>query len=98
MGSVSAYWISIYREIRDEGKLAAYATLAGPALEAAGGTYRVRGNPEQIYESGEATRTVVIAFESVDAARAAHDSPGYQEALAALDGGAVRDIRIVPGV
>jgi hypothetical protein len=29
---------------------------------------------------------------------AAHDSPGYQEALALLDGGAVRDMRIVPGV
>ena len=31
------------------------------------------------------------------AARAAHDSPAYQEALAALGDGAVRDIRIVPG-
>jgi uncharacterized protein (DUF1330 family) len=29
---------------------------------------------------------------------AAHDSPAYQAALAALDGGAVRDIRIVSGV
>jgi uncharacterized protein (DUF1330 family) len=98
MGRVSAYWISIYRETLDAGKLAAYAKLAGPALEAAGGTYLARGNPEQTYESGEATRTVVIEFETVDAARAAHDSPAYQEALAALDGGAVRDIRIVPGV
>jgi uncharacterized protein (DUF1330 family) len=41
---------------------------------------------------------VVIVFESVAAARSAHDSPAYQEALAALDGGAVRDLRIVPGV
>ena len=40
---------------------------------------------------------MVIVFDSVDAARAAHDSPAYQEALAALDGGAVRDLRIVPG-
>lgn len=95
---MSAYWISIYREISDEGKLAAYAKLAGPALEGAGGTFLARGNPEQIYESGEATRSVIIEFESVDAARAAHDRPAYQEALAALDGGAVRDIRIVPGL
>ena len=43
------------------------------------------------------TRTVVIVFDSVDTARAADDSPAYQEALAALDGGAVRDLRIVPG-
>ena len=98
MVRVSAYWISIYREIRDEDKLAAYAKLAGPALEAAGGTFRARGIPEQTYEFGEAMRTTLIEFESVDAARAAHDSPAYQAALAALDDGAVRDIRIVPGV
>ena len=41
---------------------------------------------------------MVIEFESVEAARAAHDSPAYRTALAALDGGAVRDLRIVPGV
>ena len=29
---------------------------------------------------------------------AAHDSPGYQAALAALGDGAVREIRIVEGV
>ena len=95
---MSAYWISIYKEVSDDAKLAAYATLAGPALEAAGGRFIARGFPEQTYEHGEATRTVVIEFESVDAARAAHDSPAYQEALVALDDGAVRDIRLVPGV
>jgi uncharacterized protein (DUF1330 family) len=97
-GAMTAYWISTYKEIRDEAKLAAYAVLAGPALEGAGGTFIARGLPEQTYEAGEQTRTVLIEFASVDAARAAHDSPAYQEALAALDDGAVRDIRIVPGV
>ena len=95
---MSAYWISVYKEIVDEAKVAAYAELAGPALRDAGGTYIARGLPELTYESGERTRTVVIAFDSVDAARTAHDSPAYQDALAALDGGAVRDLRIVPGV
>ena len=95
---MTAYWISIYQEIIDEAKVAAYAELAGPALRAAGGTYVARGLPDETYESGQKTRTVVIEFESVEAARAAHDSPAYQNALAALDGGAVRDMRIVPGV
>ena len=94
---MTAYWISVYTEILDEGKVAAYAELAGPALRDAGGTFVARGLPEQTYESGEKTRTVLIEFESVEAARAAHDSPAYQVALAALDGGAVRDIRIVAG-
>jgi len=95
---MTAYWIAVYREIVDEAKVAAYAKLAGPALERAGGTFLARGLPEQTYEAGEPKRTTVIEFDSVEAARNAHDSPGYQEALAALDGGAVRDIRILPGV
>jgi uncharacterized protein (DUF1330 family) len=40
---------------------------------------------------------VIIRFDSVEAARAGHESPAYQQALAALDGGAIRDLRIVPG-
>jgi uncharacterized protein (DUF1330 family) len=95
---MTAYWMSVYREIVDEGKLAAYAELAGPALRAAGGTFLARGLPEQTYEAGQETRVVLIRFDSVQAARAAHDSPDYQAALAALDGGAVRDMRIVPGL
>jgi len=39
----------------------------------------------------------LIAFDSVEHAIAVHDSPGYQAALAALEGGAVRDVRIVSG-
>lgn len=95
---MSAYWISTYDEITDDAKVAAYAEIAGPALRDAGGTYLARGLPEQTYEAGEHTRTVLIEFPSVEAARAAHDGPAYQAALAALDGGAVRDLRIVPGV
>jgi len=78
--------------------VAAYAELAGPALRAAGGTFLARGLPEHTYEVGELNRTALIEFESVEAALAAHESPGYQEAMAALGDGAVRDLRIVPGV
>lgn len=94
---MTAYWISEYREISDEAKVAAYAELAGPALVAAGGTFVARGVPEQVYEAGEHTRTVLIEFDSVEAARAAHDGEAYQEALRALDDGAVRDMRIIAG-
>jgi uncharacterized protein (DUF1330 family) len=41
---------------------------------------------------------VVIEFDSVEHAKAAHDSPAYQGALSKLAGGAERDIRIVEGV
>src|SRR4051812_26794526 len=57
---VTAYWISTYDEILDEAKVAAYAELAGPALRAGGGTFIARGLPEQVYEAGSSTRTVLI--------------------------------------
>ena len=93
-----AYWIACYRAINDADKLAAYAKLAGPAIQAAGGKFLVRGKPAKTYEAGENQRTVMIEFDSVAAATTAHDSAGYQAALAALGDGAVRDIRIVEGV
>ena len=92
-----AYWIACYRAIKSEEKLAAYAKLAGPALTGGGGRFLVRGMPSQVYEEGLNQRTVVIQFDSVQAAMAAHDSPGYQAALAALGDSAERDIRIVEG-
>lgn len=92
-----AYWISVYRAINDENKLAAYAKLAGPALNAAGGRFLARGVPVQVYEKGIKQRTVLLEFESVAAAIAAHDSPAYGEALRALGDGAEREIRIIEG-
>jgi len=50
------------------------------------------------YEDGKLDRTVLIEFDSVDQAVATHDSAEYKRALALLDGGAVRDMRIVPGL
>jgi uncharacterized protein (DUF1330 family) len=92
-----AYWITCYREILDPAKLAAYARLAGPAIEAGGGRFIARGVAAKAYEAGQLERTVVIEFDTIERATAAHDSPGYQAALAALEDGAVRDVRIVPG-
>jgi uncharacterized protein (DUF1330 family) len=92
-----AYWVSVYRSISNPDALAAYAKIAGPALTAAGGKFLARGMPAQVYEKGMQQRTVLIEFESVAAAIAAHDSPAYQEALKALANGAERDLRIVEG-
>ena len=91
------YWISFYRAIHDPEKLAAYAKLAGPALQGAGGRFLARGMPAKVYELGLAQRTVVVEFESVAQAIAAHDSPAYQEALRALGNGVDRDLRIIEG-
>jgi uncharacterized protein (DUF1330 family) len=93
-----AYWITCYHEVSDPAKLAAYAKLAGPSIEAGGGRFLARGTAAKAYEAGQSERTVLIEFDSIEHALAVHDSRSYQEALAALDGGAVRDVRIVAGV
>jgi uncharacterized protein (DUF1330 family) len=92
-----AYWVATYRSIKNPDALAAYAKLAGPAIQAAGGRFIVRGAPAKTYEAGLNQRVVVIEFDSVDKATAAHDSAAYQEALKLLGNGAERDIRIVEG-
>ena len=92
-----AYWISVYREIKDPAKVAAYAKLAGPALAAHGAKYLCRGIPAMTYEAGQKERAVVIEFDSVAQAVAAHDSPAYQAALKVFDNAGVRDFRIVAG-
>jgi uncharacterized protein (DUF1330 family) len=93
-----AYWISCYREITDTVRLAAYAKLALPAIESGGGRFLARAVATRAYEAGQMERTVLIEFDSVEKAIAVHESPAYQSALAALNGGAVRDLRIVAGV
>lgn len=92
-----AYWIACYRKIIDANKLAAYAELAGPAIEAGGGRFLARTTAAKAYEDGLLERTVLIEFDSVEKAVAVHDSPEYQAALKALGGGVIRDLRIVPG-
>jgi len=57
----------------------------------------VRGAPTKTYEAGLNQRTVVIEFDSVEAAIAAHDSPGYQAAMKVLNNAAERDLRILGG-
>ena len=91
-------YAATYRAVHDADKLAAYAKLAGPAIQGAGGKFLARGNPAKTYENGLSQRCVVIEFDSVAAATACHDSPGYKAALDALGNGADRDSRIMEGV
>jgi uncharacterized protein (DUF1330 family) len=93
-----AYWVVCYRSISNPDAVAAYAKLAGPALAAQGARYLVRNVPAKTYEAGLKQRSVVIEFDSVEAAVAAHDSAGYQEALKLLNNAAERDFRIIEGV
>lgn len=92
------YIVVTYRRITNQEKWAAYAKLAAPAIQKAGGRFLVRGMPAKIYEHGLKERVVIVEFDNVHQAQAAHDTPAYQEALRALGDGAERDFRIVEGL
>lgn len=93
-----AYWVVCYREISDQDKLAAYGKLAVPAVVAGGGRVLARGTAAYAFEHGIKERTVVIEFPDLATALATHDGAAYQQALAALGGGAIRELRIIEGV
>jgi uncharacterized protein (DUF1330 family) len=92
------YWVTIYRSISDPQKLSAYAKLAPAATAPFGGRYLARDTAANAYEAGLKERIVISEFPSIAQARAAYESPGYQEALKALGDGAERDVRIVEGL
>ena len=56
------YWVSAYHAVHDPEKLAAYAKLAAPAIEAGGGKFLARGNAVKAYEQGILQRTVIVEF------------------------------------
>lgn len=93
-----AYMVVTYRKVKKPDALAAYAKLAGPAIQAAGGRFLVRGTPAKTYELGMQERTAVVEFDSLAQAIAAYEGPGYQAALRVLGKDAAeRDMRIVEG-
>ena len=91
------YWITLYRSVSKPEALAEYAKLAGPAIQAGGGRFLVRGTPTKVVEGGINDRTVVIEFDSVEKAIATYQSLAYRTALKALEGAAERDVRFVEG-
>jgi uncharacterized protein (DUF1330 family) len=86
-----AYWVVTYRSMRNPEALAAYAKIATPVVQAAGGRFLVRGNPAKTYEGGINERVAGQAL-------AVYDNPTYQAALKVLGDCVERDIRVVEGV
>ncbi len=93
-----AYWVVCYRAIKNQEAWGAYAKLAVPAIQQSGGRFLARGMPAKAYEGGLNQRVVLVEFDSLEKATAAHDTPAYKEALRVLGNAVERDLRIVEGV
>ena len=91
-----AYILSVYRSSPEADKLSEYAPAASAAIQGAGGRFIARGTPVKTFENGLIERSVVIEFDSVEAAIAAYESAEYQAAFALL-GDIDRDVRVIEG-
>jgi uncharacterized protein (DUF1330 family) len=91
------YWVVCYKSVSNPSALSEYVKLATTALDALGGRIIVGGKPAKTYEAGLNELTVVVEFDSLEKAIAAHESDLYKPALKAFNNAAQRDFRIVEG-
>ena len=61
-----AYWVVTYRSVKNEDAWKAYAKLAGPAIQNAGGRFLIRNMPAKTFEAGMNQRVVLVEFDSLD--------------------------------
>jgi uncharacterized protein (DUF1330 family) len=84
--------------IRDPDGMGAYGRAAGPSIREGGAKVLVvERQPEVLEGEWPATQTVVLEFESVEAARAWYRSDSYQAAAKIRQQAAASDVVIVSG-
>lgn len=86
-------------EVTDPARYEDYKKLAGPAIEACGGKYLVRGGKSEVLEGKwQPNRLIMLEFESMEKAQAWWDSKHYAEAKAIRQGSANSSMVILQGV
>jgi uncharacterized protein (DUF1330 family) len=91
------YWIAQI-EVTDPEKYEGYKALSGPAAEAYGGRFLVRGGRCEGVEGATRTRNVIVEYPSYETALEAYRSPEYAKARAARADAADFNFTIVEGV
>ncbi len=95
---MSAYVI-VDVKVNDAERYENYKKMVPPSLRAYGGKFLVRGGEFEVLEGDwQPNRIVILEFESVESARAWHDSPEYAEALALRMATTDSKLLIVDGV
>ncbi len=90
------YWVA-HVDVDDPHAYEAYRAANAAAFRKYGGRFLVRGGAAELREGSSAGRTVVVEFDSVEAARACYDSPEYQAAKALRLPVSQADLLIVEG-
>jgi uncharacterized protein (DUF1330 family) len=92
-----AYWIA-HVTVTDPEAYRGYQALAPAAFAAFGARFLARGGESEVLEGPALERHVLIEFPDLAAARACHESAGYQAARARRDGACIAHVVIVEGL
>ncbi len=90
------YWVA-HMDVADPEAYEAYKSANAAPFAEFGARFLVRGGAQEVHEGTVRSRTVVIEFPSVEAARACYASEAYQAAKALRDPVATGDLLIVEG-
>jgi uncharacterized protein (DUF1330 family) len=93
-----AYWIAIYKDMKNPENIKRYAEKALPAIKKYNGNILARGGKVETIEGIPSPRTVLIEFPSMSDAINCYNSTEYQEAKKIGNGEFNRHIQIVEGV
>jgi Uncharacterized conserved protein len=92
------YWVVAYRTVGDGAMMSRYLELAGVALRPFGARLLVSPmSSVTAHEAGLKQMTVVVEFDSYEAALAAYETEDYKKAVAVLGPEVERDFRIAEG-
>ena len=95
---MKAYWIAVYRDIKNPENIKKYGEKATPAIKKYNGTILARGGKVETIEGIPSPRTVLIQFQTMEDAIQCYNSPEYQEAMKIGKGEFNRHIQIVEGI
>lgn len=94
---MTAYWIA-HVTVTDPTAYADYQALAPAAFAAHGATFLARGGVSEVMEGQDFSRHVVIAFPTLEAAKACYASDAYRRAKQSRIGAAITHVVIVDGL
>ena len=95
---MQAYWIAVYKDMKNPENIKKYAQKASPAINKYNGTILARGGKVETIEGNPSPRTVLIQFPTMEEALKCYNSKEYQEAMKIGKGEFDRHIQIVEGV
>ena len=95
---MKAYWIAVYKSLKNVNNLQGYAEKATIAIKKYNGKFLVRGGKTETLEGAPSPRTVLIEFPSIEDALNCYNSPEYQDAKKFAKEEFNRHIQIVEGI